>query len=127
MPQVQYSFHFENYTAGITETEQRQIVKFIMTFQKYGLGNFDNYEGKVGPSWKVDDEEVHEYAKQNNLWHAHVGYPEFSQVHNKYKTSDYVVHFIWDKYNTYNTIKLIDYTPHKIDGKFPIPEEYKFV
>lgn len=103
--------------------QQDSIVDFIATYQDEGLSDFSKYEGKISPSWHGNgSEEDKQYAKDNHLWHYHVGIPDYQQVHNTYKTSDYVLHFQW-KFKG-NHIALVDLCYHyRSDGSFYIPSE----
>jgi hypothetical protein len=107
------------------QDQQNAILKFALTFQEYGLDDFSKYEGKISPSWKglAPTEPRYHYAFSNNLWHYHVGIPDYrpSKHGNNYLTSDYVVHF---QVNSKNHITLVDILFHyHADGRFHLPSE----
>lgn len=104
--------------------DKEKIYNFYRIYKQYGLDNFDVYEGKISPSWigLVHESTTYAYARQNHLWHYHVGMPTFVVRHNKYKTSDYVLHFQWKDKG--NEIKVIDYCYHYTEiGDFYLPDE----
>ena len=92
------------YDSRFSETTLDRIDDFIEHYEQYGLfGNPTNghpaWVGKVSPSWNVPNTypnhlEIAKYAKEHNLWHAHIGDPVFFDTeHGKYKVSDWVLHF----------------------------------
>lgn len=138
---------YEGESMGTSEDESPYVVKFSVEFAKqwknftlelkgliktiidifldHGLLNqFEQYEGKISHSWRnCANEEDTEYAQTNNLWHIHIGYPDFKEGF-KYSTSDWVLHFVWDKYNNPNTMILVDcYTHQTSDDKFYLPDK----
>ncbi|NMT51012.1 hypothetical protein, partial [Vibrio parahaemolyticus] len=84
---------FENFPTK----DQDKILDFLDIFEEYGLADFTKYEGKITPSWKGESisSEDYQYAKDNHLWHYHIGIPDFVERHDTYKTSDWVLHFQW--------------------------------
>lgn len=81
-------------------------------FLNHGL-NKSKYQGKIKNSWtgtKITANK--EFTNKNNLWHIHLGVPDFSPSPNgKYYTSDYVLHFQYNPTNP-NHIRFIKATPH---------------
>lgn len=100
------------------------ILDFVEQFERCGLDDFTNYEGKIAPSWSnlATDNPKYVYAKGNDLWHYHIGLPEYTQRHDKYKTSDWVLHFQWQPKGT--ELNLVDMCYHyTCDGEFYLPDE----
>jgi hypothetical protein len=88
----------------------------------HGLSDFTKYTGKITPSWSGlhCTDPIYQYAKNNDLWHYHIGIPKYVSNHNKYKTSDWVLHFQWPDKG--NRITLVDICYHyKSDGTFHMP------
>ena len=119
---------FANQFKNLSDKDQDCVLDFVETFEVHGLSDFTKYVGKITPSWKgldtsvKEQKDVFEYAKANNLWHYHVGIPVYVQVHGKYKTSEWVLHFQW--VNGSNEIYIADmYDHYTVDGKFYIPAE----
>jgi mRNA-degrading endonuclease RelE of RelBE toxin-antitoxin system len=114
-----FSLEFKNFP----EQQQNKILDFILNFKQNGLKNFSFYEGKISHSWKnlEENSDKYKYAKNNKLWHYHIGIPEYIQNHLKFKTSDVVLHFQWkDEY----TIKLVDiYDHYDSKGIFYLPKK----
>lgn len=116
----QFQTEFDNFP----EDQQDKIIEFTDLYEVHGLNDFDVYEGKIAPSWSGADidPDVHEYAKSNELWHYHIGIPEYREVHSKYKTSEWALHFQWP--NKGNHIILVDlYTHYLSDGTYYLPPE----
>ncbi|AWB65156.1 hypothetical protein C2869_01270 [Saccharobesus litoralis] len=118
-----FSDQFAKEFTSFPDDYRNSVVDFITTYQDYGLSDFSKYEGKIAPSWSGNgSEEDKKYAKENHLWHYHVGLPEYEQLHDSYKTSDYLLHFQW-KFKG-NDISIVDmYRHYKIDGSFYLPSE----
>ncbi len=130
---IEYSQHFSQRTKIIKDTtEQNKILTWLDNVKQYGLFKYPKLAipGKLVPSWAGlnPTDSNFTYAQQNNLWHYHVGHEAYQQGLGDYLTSNWVVHFIWDKRNPNSCfkIKLVDYTPHKVLNKFPIPQDFKF-
>ena len=119
---VKFKEKFAQEFKNFPTDQQDKILDFIEIFQKFGLSDFTKYEGKISPSWaglKITDTNYH-YAKQNHLWHYHIGIPIYEQRHSKYKTSDVVLHFQWHKNST--EIHLVDIYQHYTKaGNFYLP------
>jgi hypothetical protein len=100
MFEVKYSNHIKLLLKNkkLTRIEMNHLGVFISNFQENGLDNWNCYEGKIVKSSSNlpigSDEYI--YAEEHYLWHYHIGYPHYIQKNN-YKTSDYVVHFMWSK------------------------------
>ncbi len=111
---TQFSKEFSNYP----QDQQDKILEFIEIFEIYGLkGQFPRYPGKISHSWAglafIDAR--YRYAKKHDLWHYHIGIPEYQRKHPKFLTSDYVLHFQWPDEGTH--IDIIDVCYHyKADG-----------
>jgi hypothetical protein len=119
-----FSYEFERYPIS----QQDKILDFTDIFEEFGLSNFQKYEGKIAQSWKNLDyfDPNYTYTKNNNLWHYHIGIPDYKEIHSKYKTSDMVLHFQWEQGS--NKINLVDiYFHYKSNGTFYLPpEDYLF-
>lgn len=115
----QFLIEFERYLPD----QQTAILNFVDIYEQYGLDDFDRYRGKITPSWKGADPDSPEYryARDNHLWHYHVGYESYTPSRfGKYETSKWVLHFIWDKRQNY--IVLVDLAEHyRADQSFYIP------
>lgn len=114
----QFQCEFSNFPVD----QQDKIIEFTDVYETYGLSDFTKYEGKITSSWSGSDmsKSDYEFAKDNHLWHYHIGIPHYTQVHGKYKTSDWVLHFQWP--NKGNIIALVDlYVHYKGDGSFYLP------
>jgi hypothetical protein len=114
----QFAIEFANFPTD----QQDKVLDFADTFEISGLSDFTKYAGKISPSWsglpKFHPSAV--YAKANHLWHYHIGIPNYSVVHAKYMTSDWVLHFQWT--NRGSHIDLVDlYSHYKNDGSFYLP------
>jgi len=109
MFEVDYSKHFRMLLKEMTYPERLKITGFISSVQIYGLQDFKNLEGKIAKTTKSLSENSSEYvfAKTYCLWHYHIGTPDYIQK-DSYKTSEYVVHFMWDKDKHSKQIKLVD-------------------
>lgn len=108
--------------ANFPTDQQTKVLAFVATFQTFGLTDFTNYPGKITPSWKGVSmaHPNYSYARQNHLWHYHIGIPHYSQVHARYKTSDWVLHFQWVNQGAH--IDIVDIYSHYLsDGTFYLP------
>lgn len=104
--------------------QQDKIIAFADLYERVGLVDFDLYEGKIAPSWSGLDESnpLHGYCRENFLWHYHIGIPEYHQRHEKYKTSEWVLHFMWPHQSSH--IVLVDIYSHYVrGGEFYLPPE----
>lgn len=116
----QFAIEFQNYP----EEQKDKILDFTDIFEKYGLEDFNQYEGKISQSWSglgVTTENFNR-ATEHDLWHYHIGLPEYQQVHGKYKTSDIVLHFQWPDRGS--AVNLVDvYSHYTSDGEFYLPSD----
>lgn len=111
--------------------QQLLISNFISQFQRTGIV-FENaiFPGKFSPSWSgINITNVnYQFAYNNHLWHYHIGIPEYITPvkHNKYKVSDWVLHFQWiDKGNTIHLVDL--YSHHTSQNEFYLPPSYRLM
>lgn len=121
---VSFNKVFAAQFARFDEKDQDKILDFVEQFERCGLADFSNYEGKIAPSWSnlTPDHPSYIYAKDNDLWHYHIGLPEYIQRHPKYKTSDWVLHFQWTVGG--RELNLVDMCYHyTADGEFYLPSE----
>lgn len=110
---------FARQFANFPEDHQNKVLDFIELYEQFGFSDFTKYEGKIAPSW-TSGSENYQYAKSNDLWHYHIGIPVYNQLHQKYKTSDTVLHFQWPGRG--KEIKLVDMYDHYTSaGKFYLP------
>lgn len=121
---VHYKANFSKEFKQFPRDQQDSILDFILTYEENGLIDFKKYKGKISCSWSNLDEnsQKYKYAKDNDLWHYHIGIPKYIKKHEKYETSDYVLHFQW--IGKGNEISLIDvYKHYDIKGNFYLPNE----
>ena len=115
----QSAVEFSNYP----EKQQNKILDFTDIYEEYGLSEFSKYQGKISPSWRGIEktDPIYDFTYSNNLWHYHVGLPEYTKSkYNNYLTSDMVLHFQWKKSSTH--IRILDITDHyKSNGEFWLP------
>ena len=131
---VNISSNFEKLYDSLSgnKSEQQLILNFMFKVNKKGLFNYNNddFPGKLAKSWSgvKPDNLNHIYAKENNLWHYHIGHTQYVKGDKDFMTSEWIVHFIWNRFDHLKNheIKLVDYTPHKINGAFPHPQPHKF-
>lgn len=117
------SSQFQTEFGNFPQDQQDKIIDFTDIYEVHGFSDFNLYEGKIAQSWSGPDmsKEDFDFAKDNDLWHYHIGIPNYTQVHGKYKTSDWVLHFQWP--NMGNSIALVDlYSHYTRDGRFYLPK-----
>ena len=115
-----FATQFSNWS----KKDQDKILDFTDIYEEYGLDDFSKYPGKIAPSWSFLDisDPNYSYTTNNYLWHYHVGIPEYRQVHDKFQTSSYVLHFQWKNKGTH--ISLVDCYEHYLkNGTFYLPPE----
>lgn len=121
---VSFNKLFAKAFAGFDDKAQDCVLDFVEQFERCGLADFSMFEGKISPSWSnlATDDPKFIYAKENDLWHYHVGLPEYTQRHDKYKTSDWVLHFQWKVGG--KEIHIADMCYHYTrEGEFYVPNE----
>lgn len=100
--------HYPNFP----EADKNKIDSFIEHYQEFG---FTGLSGKNVDSSNVSTDDPDfikkvKYAIQNNLWHYHIGIPEYTLSNcGTYSTSEYVIHY--QKISDYE-IKIVDFSPH---------------
>ena len=118
-----YGKLFANEFKHYPQNQQDAILDFLDIYEVHGLRSFKLYKGKIAFSWKGlhYKDPAYQYAKSNDLWHAHIGLPSFRKSDfGPYYTSDMILHFQW--VNRGNVIKVVDITPHyKADRQFWLP------
>lgn len=108
----------------LIKSDQDKILDFIDIFETSGLSDFSLYAGKITPSWTGNNISSSDsaYARANCLWHYHIGIPTYQQVHSKYKTSEWLLHFQWLEKGI--DISIIDlYSHYTSEGDFYLPPE----
>lgn len=121
--EVKLSAKFSEQYDGYPDKDLDLIDAFWDHCERHGL---EGWKGKVKPSWIVpvdypDREKRVKFTRENDLWHAHVGYPCWKDSQNPdadYKVSDWVVHFQYRRGDGF--IKLVDYGFH---NPFHLPTE----
>lgn len=105
-----FAQHFPNFPRD----DQVKIAEFIIHCQTYGLTGLP---GKIRHSDNVPgtDPDYYEkvrYARDNYLWHYHIGIPKFEQPTPwlPYFTSDYVLHF--QRFPGNKVIRIVDLGDH---------------
>lgn len=120
-----FSLEFARNFVRFPKADQVKIVAFQTRFETFGLGDFSRYQGKVAPSWSGPaTRPAAAFAKANDLWHYHVGIPQFMQtLGGKYCTSDWLLHFQWPDWKTSGPhIHIVDLLPHNSSsGTFNLP------
>ena len=105
--------YFNNQLAEASQIELKKFGEFLKIYNVYGLSDFSKYPGKISPSWS-NLSFVHpdyQYAKDNSLWHYHIGLPSYRRWPNcSYQTSDKILHFQWPDRG--NKIYLVEIAPH---------------
>ena len=117
-----FSSKFAEEFAVYPADQQDKILDFIRIFESVGLADFSLYPGKISHSWAglEPHDPNYQYAEANALWHYHVGIPEFQQTHEKYQTSDWVLHFQWPDQGDF--VKIVDiYSHYDRHGNFYMP------
>lgn len=123
--EVSFSAQFALEYSRFPKYQQDKVDDFIDIFSIHGLGDFSKYPGKITYSWKglSPTDPVCIYAKDNELWHYHIGIPTYTARPDiPYQTSDWVLHFQWPGKGT--TIALVDlYSHYTSTGVFYLPPE----
>ncbi|MCV6588307.1 MAG: hypothetical protein OIF57_04645 [Marinobacterium sp.] len=121
---VTYYPQFSKEFANFDTPTQDKILDFTDVFEAYGLSDFSRYEGKITHSWKglAKNHPDAIRARKYDLWHYHIGIPEYVKRHGRYQTSDYLLHFRWPGRG--NVIHLVDMNYHyDSSGKFYLPSD----
>ncbi len=116
----QFAVEFARYP----QDQQDKIIDFIELYVQFGLSDFTKFPGKIAPSWKgTPDLATYKYARVNELWHYHVGLPNYVLSQNyTYFTSNWVLHFQWENMGSH--ILIVDILYHyKSNGEFHLPTE----
>ena len=117
---VSFGAQFLKEYANYQPDQQASVTSFIKLYRTYGLGDFSKFPGKVSPSWKGAQGAALTYALDNDLWHYHVGLPQYKVSPGGYQTSDWVLHFQWPKKGL--EIRLVDLCYHYTStGQFYMP------
>lgn len=136
MHKLNASNHFQKLYESLEKkrrNEQELIKRFVLAYKQHGMPDEDYsvFPGKLSESWAGLDltSSLYVHAKENHLHHYHIGYTTYWSTKKKYKTSEWVIHFIWHKSDRskWNEIKIVDYTPHKLNGEFPLPSKEKLI
>lgn len=75
---------------------QNLVLDFTDHFEKNGLAKWKgkSISSDNVPYYYPNCNELADFARQNNLWHAHIGFREWKRSRDsKIQTSDWVVHF----------------------------------
>lgn len=123
-----FKIKWNDLNVDIRRTIHPQLTYFLSNYKKIGINslilkNNKSYIGKFSCSWSTLDpnSDEYKYAYDNDLWHYHIGAPIYEEKE-FYKTSDYVMHFIWCAANP-NAIKIISIDPHYINKVFSTPKQ----
>jgi hypothetical protein len=113
---VDYSESFLQYYESLVNIgvvhQLDRIDDFVEHYEKNGLSN---WKGKISSSDRLPQNYpnrnlIIQHARNNSLWHVHIGDPCFrASVTGKYQVSDGVLHF--QKLSSY-TIKIISVSYH---------------
>ncbi len=121
--QVEFSQKFKTQLKNFPKADQLKIYAFYEHVKSKG---FEGLLGKnvVSDNVPTDDPSWHEkvtYAQRHNLWHYHIGIPEYqpSEV-GDYLTSEYVLHYIKSTKQGEDCITIVDMSSHP---PFELPKE----
>lgn len=113
---VELSDFFSTNFANFLREDQDKIARFIQHCQAHGLD--DRLPGKLKSSTNVPgtDPDYYakvQYAKDNYLWHYHIGIPDYEQQNPfcKVSTSRYVLHF--QRFPGNKVIRIVDLDDHR--------------
>jgi hypothetical protein len=111
---VELSDFFSTNFANFPREDKIKIANFIQHCQTHGLNGLC---GKLKSSTDVPgtDQDFHvkvQYAKENYLWHYHIGIPDYEQRNpfSKVQTSRYVLHF--QRFPGNKVIRIVDLDDH---------------
>lgn len=107
---VTFGIRFKKEMLNFPTEDARKIRHFVKHVKEYGLKNL---QGRNKPSDEVptDDPNWREkvrYAQIHNLWHYHIGIPDYADGVKGDKTSEYILHYIRDD----RMIKIVDFNRH---------------
>jgi hypothetical protein len=120
--EVRLSGFFSDLYDQLPDRDLDLIDAFWDHCERYG---HESWKGKVKPSWDLPwdypfrSQRV-SHAREHNLWHAHIGFPEWKPSKNlnaTYQVSDWVIHF--QNFSTVGYIKLVGYGFH---NPFHLPD-----
>lgn len=87
---------FTNHYQNFTKSDQDKINKFIYHISRHGLTNLTG-RNKSSDNVPTDDPNWAAkvaYAKKHQLWHYHIGIPDYHTASNGDQVSEYVLHYI---------------------------------
>jgi hypothetical protein len=105
--------------------QKLKVGEFIHLYQANGLDP-TVLPGRISPSW-MNLQSTHPnfaYAKNNFLWHYHIGLPQYTKSVYGDRTSDWVLHFQWVGRGSH--IDLLELSTHQVMGKFYLPRPVLF-
>ena len=112
MATVQISNYFRELFKTLPEEQRLKINSFIIHVQKYGLNDLEgrNKSSDQVPKGTPNKLNKIKYAQEHNLWHYHIGIPEYIDDGKQKgdKTSQYLIHYIKGD----GFIKIIDFSSH---------------
>ncbi len=109
---------FAKHYAQFPTTDKKKIFEFVEHIEHKG---FDGLKGRNKPSTDVPRNDPDwltkvQYARQNNLWHYHIGIPSYEQSEQGDMVSEYILHYVKGD----NEIKIVDMSYHP---PFELPSE----
>lgn len=121
--EVRVSGYFEILYNGVSDPDAHLINAFWDHCEQYGLAG---WRGKIKASWDMpwdypNRTKLAAHAKANNLWHAHMGAPEWKPSQNPdagYEVSEWVIHF--QNFSDQGFIRLLDLGHH---DPFRLPDQ----
>jgi len=125
---VELSANFKNSIyPKLSEADKKALHAFISHVQKNGI---ENLPGKLKPSWNIpssddDYENKVSFTRTFNIWHYHIGRPEYEKsLHGNYLTSDEVI-FIKRFDPKPNKIRVVGWSSHPLE--LPTEEDLKTI
>ncbi|WP_043781691.1 hypothetical protein [Delftia acidovorans] len=117
---VHFNLQFAQELTRVREDQQLAVGEFVSTFQSCGLQDPTKYPGRISPSWLNAGAQNFDFAKRHDLWHYHLGLPEYRRGRSVGGTSDWLLHFQWR--NSGDEITLLDmYQHYTTRGDFYLP------
>ncbi len=101
-------------------SDRIKIMEFSTHVEQYGLeglagrNKFSDDVPTDDPNWK----DKVAYAQEHNLWHYHIGIPNYEQSSKGDLVSEYILHYI--RNDEENWIKIVDMSAHP---PFSLPSE----